>query len=263
MKRIIPILISLTLFASCSVRVEKRLYNKGFYVQRSGAGNTLASEPATVEPPETVSDIRPSSASQNINSYNVAVNDLLTTTGTTDIKESSFPAKKRKKHPFIDPAIPQDDSEKVLIVNPLVGEIIDGAEKEKHNLFSFWSDNTFLSARFIEKKGQIFLEGTMKSGEVKLIPYTEQQYNKVNTQIASSVSDRKERDALSDDLELALLIALYVVLGLALIAALSIICIFMLVFLGGTIFYASVILSLALIGIVLQAMRQSIEDRTL
>ena len=174
-------------------------------------------------------------------------------------KNHSATYKKRSANGFIDDLIsPQDDSIKVLTVHPLVGEIIDSTEKARHNLFDFWDDRSFVSARFIEKSGEIYLEGTMKSGEVKTIPYTEQAFNKTNTQI--SAPPEKENQ-ISDEAEVGLLIVLYIVLGLLLLFALTVICLALLLILGGTIFYLAVSLSAALVGIVFRAMVNSIEER--
>ncbi|MBA3972397.1 MAG: hypothetical protein H0X46_09705 [Bacteroidetes bacterium] len=149
-----------------------------------------------------------------------------------------------------------EDTIKILTVHPLVGEVIDSTEKIKYQLFDFWDDRNFVSAQFIEREGKIYLEGIMKDGEIKTVPFTEQNFNKTTTQIATPVKNER----FEDDVEVGVLIALYILLFILLIAVLGFLCL-LAATLAGFLFTITLTLSLALLGIVLRAMISSIENR--
>jgi hypothetical protein len=71
-----------------------------------------------------------------------------------------------------------EDTLKVLTISPKVGDVIDSAEKAKYHLFSFWENDKFLSAQFVQQPdSSIFLVGTMKDGTIKKMPYTRAHYD--------------------------------------------------------------------------------------
>lgn len=72
------------------------------------------------------------------------------------------------------------DSSKVIIVSPVVGETIDSAEKVTYKIFSYWKKEEFVSAQFIQQaNGQLLLVGKMKSGVEKHIGYTKEEFDNV------------------------------------------------------------------------------------
>jgi hypothetical protein len=70
---------------------------------------------------------------------------------------------------------------KIIILHPSVGEVIDLNEKVKYDLFPFWSNENYSSARFIQRiDSSIVLIGKMNDGKILLHEYTGQQF--LNTQ---------------------------------------------------------------------------------
>lgn len=259
MKRITLLLLCFSLLISCSVRLEKRVYNNGYYHHFYSRNNP---EPKKTDLSSISQNITCNNVSLPARSYPLTENVPVSLSHLKEKKQEFSPPESKKKSTFLSKinfSTAKDDSAKVLIVHPLVGEMVDSTEKVKYGLFDFWPNSNFVSARFLEKEGRIYLEGKMKSGEIKIVQYSELDFNQTATKISTPEKDGTSE--FNENLVTGFLIGLYILLFLILLFILAILSIIALALGGTSLGTLAVIGSLALLGIVLRAMISSIEER--
>ncbi|HEX8329159.1 MAG TPA: hypothetical protein VF629_16620 [Hymenobacter sp.] len=85
------------------------------------------------------------------------------------------------------PAWAQSSAERILVVSPAVGELIDGAEKARFGLFPNYAADDFQEARFVQAltaDSAITLRTRLRGGREVARPYTAAEYAAVQTTIA-------------------------------------------------------------------------------
>ena len=89
-------------------------------------------------------------------------------------------------------AFAQAPAERVLVVNPIVGEIIDGTEKARFGLFPYYSANDFQDARFVRAlapDSATTLQAHLRDGRLVARPFTPAEFQAVHDLI-----ERRQRE---------------------------------------------------------------------
>ncbi|MDO7845423.1 hypothetical protein Q5H92_03570 [Hymenobacter sp. M29] len=89
-------------------------------------------------------------------------------------------------------ALAQTPAERVIIVSPVVGEVIDGAEKARFGLFPYYSADSFQDARFLRAlapDSAITLRTRLRDGRQVAKPFTFAEF-----QAAHDLIERRQRE---------------------------------------------------------------------
>ncbi|GAB2854157.1 hypothetical protein [Hymenobacter ruber] len=89
-------------------------------------------------------------------------------------------------------ALAQAPAEKILVVSPAVGEVIDGVEKAHFGLFPYYSANDFQEARFMRAlapDSAITLRTTFRDGRHLARPFTPAEFAAVSAGIARRLQE--------------------------------------------------------------------------
>ncbi|ALW84689.1 hypothetical protein AUC43_06105 [Hymenobacter sedentarius] len=90
------------------------------------------------------------------------------------------------------PALAQAPAERVLVVSPTVGEVIDGGEKARFGLFPAYAADNFVEARFMRSltpDSAITLRARLRDGRLDARPYSEAEFLAVREAIARRVQE--------------------------------------------------------------------------
>ncbi|MCC3151888.1 hypothetical protein Q3A66_00315 [Hymenobacter sp. BT770] len=90
------------------------------------------------------------------------------------------------------PALAQTPAERVLVVSPTVGEVIDGGEKARFGLFPTYAADNFVEARFMRSltpDSAITLRARLRDGRLDARPYSEAEFLAVREAIARRVQE--------------------------------------------------------------------------
>ncbi|MGQ0826836.1 MAG: phage holin family protein [Bacteroidota bacterium] len=221
MKKTILFLLLLSLIMSCSVNFEKKLYRNGYFIECSHIKVKKEDRTLTLDRSDSLISSIPIKSPSLDETYPITAYLNKTRMFLTSKAIASNSNKKFESYKTI-----SEDTVKVLIVNPIVGESIDSTEKVNYHLFPFWGPSVFRSARFIKKTdGKIYLEGTMKTGETKTIIYTESDFSSIGSQISritvlSPEEEKESEDRENRKIKAGFLTFLYIIFGIILFFAL-------------------------------------------
>jgi|GEM_PF-963409 len=90
---------------------------------------------------------------------------------------------------------PPPPTEKILVVSPAVGEVIDGGEKARYGLFMYYSANDFVEASFyrsLSPDSSITLRSHMRDGRELARPFTRAEYLAVRETIERRLKELGE-----------------------------------------------------------------------
>ncbi|GAA4044632.1 hypothetical protein GCM10022409_33370 [Hymenobacter glaciei] len=93
---------------------------------------------------------------------------------------------------FSKSAFAQTPAERVLVVSPVVGEVIDGAEKARFGLFPYYMADDFQEARFVRvlaPDSSITLRTRLRDGRLVARPFTAAEF-----QAAHDLIERRQRE---------------------------------------------------------------------
>ncbi|MBD2766993.1 hypothetical protein IC235_03685 [Hymenobacter sp. BT664] len=90
------------------------------------------------------------------------------------------------------PALGQSPAERVVVVSPTVGEVIDGAEKARFGLFPYYAADDFEEARFVRSlaaDSAITLRTRLRDGRQVARPFTLAEFEAVRAGIARRLQE--------------------------------------------------------------------------